>query len=235
MIASYDVAKKKTAQRGFFVCPFCGNTVERRLSKVKNPSLVFCDNECRAKYVERETLRNKLAVPEDEIRSEIKKYSPLIKSLYAEICFRKSEQAFDDFFQMSRIAIWKAYHKANNEKGSALSYYATAIRHGFYKMLRDEYRNGTDEEDVVSLDEYQENYDRIPSDQTDLNPLLDHFISALKAKKARSFKILCDIELDGLTHEQAAKKYGLSVRNITANLFNAKRAMKKELCYDLAL
>ena len=35
--------------------------------------------------------------------------------------------------------------------------------------------------------------------------------------------------------KEAAKKYGLSVRDITANLFNAKRAMKKELCYDLAL
>lgn len=43
------------------------------------------------------------------------------------------------------------------------------------------------------------------------------------------------IEAIKAERERTAKKYGLSVRDITANLFNAKRAMKKELCYYLDL
>lgn len=232
-IATYDIAKNKIAPRGLFVCPCCGKTIERRLSKVKNPSLVFCDNECRAKYVERETLRKKFSVPNNVIEREINCYSPLIRKMYAELCFNKNQDSFESFFQMARIAIWKAFNEAHNQKGSALSYYASAIRHNYYKLLRDEYRHGTDEPEVLSLDDYQENYDRIASDQTDFNPLLEKLVSALKEKKARSFKILCDIEIDGLTHQQAAQKYGLSVRDISTNLYNAKKIMKKELCYEI--
>ena len=40
-IATYDIAKNKTAPRGLFVCPYCGKIIERRLSKVKNTSLVL--------------------------------------------------------------------------------------------------------------------------------------------------------------------------------------------------
>ena len=153
--------------------------------------------------------------------------------MYAELCFNKNQDSFDSFFQMSRIAIWKAFNEANNKKGSVLSYYASAIRHSYYKLLRDEYRHGTDEPEILSLDDYSENYDRIASTQTDFNPLLEKFVSALKEKKARSFKILCDIEIDGLTHQQAAKKYGISVRDISTNLYNAKKAMKKEISYEI--
>ena len=232
-IATYDIAKNKTAPRGFFVCPYCGKIIERRLSKVKNTSLVFCDNECRAKHAERETLRKKFSVPNNVIELEIKRYSPLIRKLYAELCFNKNQDSFDSFLQMSRIAIWKAFNEANNKKGSVLSYYASAIRHSYYKLLRDEYRHGTDEPEILSLDDYSENYDRIASNQTDFNPLLEKLVSSLKEKKARSFKILCDIEIDGLTHQQAAKKYGISVRDISTNLYNAKKAMKKEISYEI--
>lgn len=232
-VALYDIAKKKTAPRSFFICPYCGKTIERRLSKVKNPSLVFCDNECRAKYVERETLRKKLAVPDNVIKKEIERFSPLIRKMYDELCFHKNEQAFDDFFQMARITIWKAYHEANNDKGSVLSYYASAIRRGFYKLLNDEYKKGNNDVEVLSLDEFFDNFEKMPSEQTEMYPLFDKFVSALKDKKARSYKILCDVEIDGLTHQQAAKKYGLTVRDITTNLYNAKKLMKKELSYEV--
>ena len=63
--------------------------------------------------------------------------------------------------------------------------------------------------------------------------MFDKIISALKEKKARSFKMLVESELDGLSHSEIAKRFNCSVRDVTANIYNAKRLMKQEYAYEI--
>lgn len=234
VVASYDIASRKIADRVCFVCGFCGKFVERRLSKVKNPEKVFCDNACRAKYAERESLIKKTRVDEKSLILDFNQYEPLIKKLYGEIVHKGDyEESFDAFFQTARISIWKSYNMAHNGKGSILSYYAKGISNGWYNYIRQEHPKPKDVSQV-SLEEYEETYDRIPADdKKDVNPLMEKIIRALKQKKAKSFEMLYLSEFEGLCLEELANRYKISKRDVSVNIYNAKKMMRKELVYEL--
>lgn len=135
MIAEYDIAANPKAPRGKFICPYCGETVIRRLSKVKNPNFVFCNNDCRAKWQERECLKNELAITNAEFLEEVKFCRKIILYCYKNFIQKFPNVEWDEMKQMALITIWKNHTRANNGKGDKGNFYIEAINKSFFNLL----------------------------------------------------------------------------------------------------
>lgn len=135
MIAEYDIAVNPKAPRGKFICPYCGETVIRRLSKVKNPDLVFCNNDCRAKWQEREKMKKELAMTNDEFLEEVKFCRKIIAYCYKGFLRKFNNVEWDEMKQIALITIWKNHTQANNGKGDKGNFYIEAINKSFFNTL----------------------------------------------------------------------------------------------------
>ena len=135
IISEYDICTTPKSPRSIFTCPYCGEQVMRRLSKVKNPNLVFCNNDCRGKWQEREKLRKELAISEDEFREEVNFCRRIITFCYKRFLSKFDIVEWDEMKQLALITIWKNHTKANNGKGNKGNYYIEAISRSFFNYL----------------------------------------------------------------------------------------------------
>lgn len=126
----YTYAKNPTAPRQTFICPNCGTEVIRRLSDVKNMNLVFCDNNCRARYSEKLLIAQKnLNIDNKTMKKELIDMGKIIKWSVLDMAnkFGRFED-LDELEQIARITIWKNYKEAHNGQGKPESYYISCIK-----------------------------------------------------------------------------------------------------------
>ena len=214
MIVVKEYSNAKTAPVGNFICPNCQNTVVRKLSKVKNPDKVFCDNICRAKYTER--LRIEFNVDENDFKSEVDAMNGLIKLSYKNFGCYNAGLMFDEYKQLCMISIFKNYKRANNGEGSKLSFYYKVFRHTFMNWLKERCV-------FESIDDYHFQISAAPEEIA----IINEEIKAIRQKKATSIKILLDHSF-GLSMAELTKKYKMDERGITTNIYNARKMLKEK-------
>ena len=213
---NYTYAKNPTAPRKTFVCHNCGEPVVRRLSHVKNEKLVFCSNACRAEYNQRLTLiKNGLEFDNNIISKELTDMNTIIKWTvhYMANKFGRYDD-LEELEQIARITIWKQYKRAHNEKGRPESYYISCIKNAIRNSLT--YTPVFDK-----LDDFERDLKSYDTPET--IAVQNEVINKLYNKKTRSYQMLLASALEGLSHEEIADKFNCRIRDVTTNIYNAKR------------
>lgn len=211
----YNFAKNPTALRGMFICPNCGKEVVRRLSKVKNKNLVFCDNKCRAKYQQRITLiQNGLELDNKIISKELKEMNRVIKFSVNQMAkFYPFLTDLDELEQIARITVWKQYKKAHDGKGKPENFYITCIKRAI--------KNSLSKTPIFDkLDDFERDLRDFDNPE---NIVLQKEVLNRLNKPTRSYQMLLASAFEGLSHKEIADKFKCTVRDVTANIYNAKK------------
>lgn len=218
MMAEYTYAKNPTAPRRVFTCPNCGEDVVRRLSEVKNENLVFCNNKCRAEYNQKLALiKNGLEFDNDIISQELADMNKIIKWTvhYMANKFGRYDD-LEELEQIARITVWKNYKKAHNGEGKPESFYISCIKNAITNSF-------TRTSVFEKLDDFErdlQHYDT-PEHIAQQNEIINNLYS----KKARSYQMLLASALEGLSHEEIAEKFKCKIRDVSVNIYNAKKLM----------
>ena len=216
MAMDYTYAKNPTAPRKTFICPNCGKSVTRRLSHVKNENLVFCDNKCRAAYNQKLTLiKNGLEFDNNIISKELTDMHTIIK--WTVLHMAKKFGAFNDLEeleQIARICVWKNYKKAHSGEGKPESFYISCIKNAIMN-------NFTRSPAFESLDDFGRDLQH--HDTPEHIAQQKEVINNLYNKKARSYQMLLASAFEGLSHEEIAEKFKCKIRDVTVNIYNAKK------------
>lgn len=216
MMADYTYAKNPTALRKTFTCPNCGEKVVRRLSNVKNENLVFCNNKCRAEYNQRLTLiKNGLEFDNNIIGKELVDMHTIIKwtTLFMANKFGRFND-LEDLEQIARITIWKNYKKAHNGEAKPESYYISCIKNAIMN-------NFTRAPVFESLNDFERDLQHHDTPENIVQQ--KEIINKLYNKKTRSYQMLLASAFEGLSHEEIAEKFNCRIRDVTTNIYNAKR------------
>lgn len=216
VLKEYNFAKKPTALRGTFICPNCGAEIVRRLSKVKNKELVFCDNKCRAKYKQRLTLiQNGLELDNNVISKELNDMNKIIKySVHQMAKVYPFLNDLDELEQIARITVWMQYKKAHDGKGKPENFYITCIKRAI--------KNSFNRTPVFErLDDFERDLQDFNSPENIV--LQKEVVNKLYSKTTRSYQMLLASAFEGLSHKEIADKFKCTVRDVTANIYNAKR------------
>lgn len=205
-----------------FICPNCGAEVVRKLSKVINRDLVFCDNACRGEYQKKLTrVRNGLMNDNDVITDELQKMHRIIM-----FCVRYMQRMIpsltdtSELEQIARIAIWENYNKAHNGKAKPANFYISCIKHAIMRSLRKE-RICENIDDYASMLGFYDTPERIVERK--------QLVNKLTARSATSYKILLASTLCGLSNKEIARKFKSTPRAVTVNIYNAKKLIKESL------
>lgn len=216
----YNYADKPKAMRETFICPNCGAEVIRRLSKVKNRDLVFCDNECRAEYQQKLARLQKGLMNNDVVmRNELKKMNWVIS--YAVRYMQRMIPSLTDtseLEQIARITIWENYNAAHNGKGKPENYYISAIKHAILNSLRKTWV-------CENIDDFERSLGFYDTPERILER--KQAVKEILARSAKSYKMLLASTLSGLTHREIAEKFKCTARDVTVNIYNAKKLIKE--------
>lgn len=225
-VPEYDRTMAPKAPRGFFICPFCGSIVKRRLSKVKNPDRVFCNNVCRGRFTEREKLQESM-LTEPEFITEIK--DPEVQrrgSISIRKAFSKYSAArkyeYSELWQEIYIAIWKFGKKALNGKGEKCAFYLSCFD---YALLNFFHKNDWTVEEL-SLCDVEPIYS--PPEGIDImGKVLLHEIETKSVKK-KNWAWFREYYIDGNPSSVIAEKYGADMREVTCAISYLKKTLRKK-------
>lgn len=107
MVADYKLHKLKNDTKIiYFQCAYCGKYQYRRLSKVRNKNLIFCDNTCRAKYFSIKSIRRNIL--SQDIKSLYERFLPQIKMSIDKLCKLYDVKSYrNELLNESQYICWR--------------------------------------------------------------------------------------------------------------------------------
>lgn len=201
-------------------------TVKRRLSKVKNPERVFCNNQCRARFTEREKLKQYMLTDTDFLTEINDKELQRVASISIHRAFRKYSDArkysFSDLWQEICIAVWKYGKRANNGKGEKYGFYRSTFDKALLSFFQDNDWNVQE----LCLDDALHIY----ASEPDIDIIGVKLVKEIedKAKKKKNWLWFRDYYLKGFSSSQIAEHYKVNMREVVCAVSYLKKALKKK-------
>lgn len=215
---------KKTAPRGTFTCLFCGKTFTRRLSKVKNPQKVFCGNECRGRYKEREHLKEHMLTEQEFLAEsrdpEVRRCGNFIIGKTGQKYLSARKYSYSELWQEILIAIWKFGKQAQDtRKGTKYSFYCRTFELAMQSFLRKNDWNV----DELSLDEATPIYES--SGPLDVRGLYILKEIEEKAEKKKNWRWFWEYYVNNKKSSEIAAEYGENMRVVVCAISYARKAL----------
>ena len=120
----------------------------------------------------------------------------------------------DELEQIARITVWKQYKKAHDGKGKPENFYITCIKRAI--------KNSLGKTPVFEkLDDFERDLKNLETPET--VAMQKEVLNKLYSKPTRSYQMLLASAFEGLSHKEIADKFKCTVRDVTANIYNAKK------------
>lgn len=210
-------------------CCYCGKEFERKVSKIKNINLTFCDNSCRARYAESHSIEAQ-GLPEELMADELAFCEKIIPSCAMDVIQRFKLQGrvtFEELEQEARIAIWKHGRTANNGRGAKGSFYYSAIKHKMMDYARQLIQKS---DSNYELDEETDLiYYVTPDHLYQMKMTAEYLFNRKQRKGSNAYALLLKHSFENVSISDLAKEAGTTERNITIALSNARKQLQKEL------
>ena len=209
---------------GRFYCSFCGKLVVRRLSKVKNPDLVFCNNACRGHYTEREHLKAAMLSEQEFLaeyqRPEIHRCASFVVARTRQKYPSARRYSYEEFWQEMLIALWKFGKRAHDTtKGDKWNFYITIFKTAMLQFLR---MNAWSVEEL-SLEDCRPIC--VSSGPLDVREHLLLKEIQHKAATKKNWKWFSDYYIDNKKSSEIAAEYGEDMRTVTCAISYIKKTL----------
>ena len=203
-------------------CIFCGNEFET----YKSNSRKYCTLDCAYKH------RIK---PIDVLESEFTYYYNKHLGMLKVLAGKYGEIYYDEMLQEARIVLWRVIGRNNRNlvKGKFSTYLYKAIKSDlrlyWHRIIKNKFYQIYENEQFEDIEKIYKLYIESNRDvQIDCQKALGNILKSNKGTYCRSKRMLFEIIYNDKTHEQVAKKYNCTIRDVTANIYNAKKMLKKE-------
>lgn len=217
---------KETTSITWFNCSYCGKYQSRRTSKIKNPSLIFCDNSCRAKYVSKKT--NKIFFENKDIQPYLFLFKKEISQISAFVAQKsKVPNIIEDLIKEAPFVIWKCLQNKKSEKIEK-PYFCKYYKKHLFSFLRNfEY---TEKHNSIDFFESSDKlielaYYRDYANSLDTVMLINKMVRDME-KLPLSCKLAIDREVFNLELEDLEKKYKLTKRQVVYNCSKGKKILR---------
>ena len=229
--AQYKIHNTKSATPiTWFNCAYCGKYQSRRTSKISNPNLIFCDNNCRAKYVSKKA--NSYCFTNKDIQPYLFEFSNEINKIAAFVAKNfKVPDILEDLKREAPFCIWKCLQNSKSEKIEKpyfCKYYKQHLRYYLAKYEYTERRYSLDfyetKDKLIEL-AYFEDLDTSMDAIREINKMVDNI-----NKLPVSCKIAIDREVFNLDIDRLMIKYKMTKRQVISNCSKGKELLR--LKYD---
>lgn len=219
------------AQQGSFVCKNCGEKIVRKLSAIKNPSLVFCNNACRAQFAEKQSLVRQCGGKQLFERDCIF-CNKIIKSCFCLVVKRLNvagRVTLQELEQEAKVAIWKYCGTANNGAGDKGSFYYSVIKRAMYNYVKSVlFRDAAS--GLFGLDEQQDLiYYTTPEHLFQMKETANYLINRPQRAGSNAYALLLKYSFENITIDDISLETGMTPREITIKMANARKQLTKEL------
>jgi hypothetical protein len=222
---------KSTTPLTWFNCTYCGKYQSRRTSKIKNPNLIFCDNNCRAKYVSKKV--NNFYFTNKDLQPYLFEFSNEINQIAVYVAKKSNvPDILEDLKKEAPYCIWKCLHNTKYKKIKKSYFCKYYKKHLFAYLTKYEYS-----EFYYSLDFYEESQDKVIELAYFKN--LDITIDSINAvnnmtNDIKNLPISCQIAINRFIFDfdidELIKKYNMTRRQVIYNCSKGKELLR--LKYD---
>ena len=210
-------------------CIFCGKEFESYKSRPRK----YCSLDC--------AYRNRIKpvyVSDSEYEYYYNKHLGMLKVLAG----KYKKEYFDEMLQEARIVLWQVLGRANRNliKGKLSTYLYKAVKNELMTYWRRKIKNKFyqiyENEQLEDREKFYKLYTEPNRDaQIDCQSALGNILKSSKNTYVRSKKMLFELVYNDNTFEQIASKYNCTIRDVSANIYNAKKMLRNEFSEEYKL
>lgn len=216
---------KPTTSITWFNCSYCGKYQYRKTSKIKNPNLIFCDNNCRAKYVSKKA--NSYYLTNKDVQPYLFEFLNEINQISAFVAKNsKVPDILEDLKKEAPYCIWRCLQNSKTEKIKKTYFCKAYKKHLYQYLIKYEYTEAYsldfyDTKDKLIELAYFEDLDTPMDAIKEINKMVNN-IDRLPI----SCKIAIDREIFNFDIENLMNKYKMHKRQIIYNCSKGKELLR---------
>lgn len=216
---------KPTTSITWFNCSYCGKYQYRKTSKITNPNLIFCDNNCRAKYVSKKA--NSYYLTNKDVRPYLFEFLNEINQISAFVAKNsKVPDILEDLKKEAPYCIWRCLQNSKTEKIKKPYFCKAYKKHLYQYLIKYEYTEAYsldfyDTKDKLIELAYFEDLDTSMDAIKEINKMVNNI-----ERLPISCKIAINREIFNFDIENLMNKYKMHKRQIIYNCSKGKELLR---------